>query len=1154
MSHMPLISFSAVAMLCMGLVTAAIAGGRPMPPGNVDDNIALGKTYTMSPAPNYPLCSDSPGDATQLTDGYNYAGTSSLWVQLSTVGWAWLSTTPAITIDLGVVQPIKGVSFYTAARGNAGVYWPSAINLEVSNDNINYYSIGDLVSLNNIENGAPPPPDNTNRLYCFRTNTLTAHGRFVRLTVTPSGSSVFVDEIKVIRGSNSLLGQNIALNKTYTLSSPPNYPYCTDAGDSTQLTDGNYTSGFSFWTQLSTVGWNYLCVNANWISIDIDLGQIQPIEGISFNTAGGFAGVLWPWAISVLVSDDGVNYYNAGELVTLSSEHGQPPQYGYLVRSYWTDRLATHGRYVKIIPSFIYFVFVDEIEVYQGSNGMLAQPSRGTAASDITDYVKKNQNRGGIARRIVLDAQDVQAQTDAQTGLAQAVRDQINSLLSTSLNELVYLPDSDPATFQAVLPLSYDMNYPTQNITHARVFRALAKLRQAQGETSLSAWQASSQWDPISPTQTYTAGSPAITVRMLQNEYRSAAFNLSNPTDNDLTVNLNIQGLPGGTNPSYIMVHEVAWTDTKYVAWAFNPIASALPVAAGNTSGFTVSIPSGMIRQVWLTFHPTITNPGTYSGTIVADSTAGTVNIPIVFQLSCLGFPAQPSLGLGGFDYTNCDAYAGMTLQNRDAFIAHLREHFVNTTWGTTEVMPNPAAFTSFDAWAARWTGIRNYQIFLAIGNTFNGYTIGTPEFNNAIAVWINAYVAHWQGMGLNLNQIALLLVDEPWTAAQADTTIAWANAIHAVQPNLKIWSDPSFSDPFVSYAQSMFQSVDIICPNRQFFIGWDETYRDAFRQQRAAGKTLNFYSCIGPASVLDPYSYYRLQAWTCMKENATAMHYWAFGDEKDCWNEYNLFKENNYSPFFLNATTVTAGKPMEAIREGVEDYEYLVMLKNMIIYWQGQPNPPSLTAAIALRDSVADAVLNATGADQFYWTDTKDRGIADQTRIEILDMLEALSPQTGANIAQGKTYTLSPSPNYPYCTDAGDATQLTDGIYTAGNLWTQLSTVGWVWPSSTPTIIIDLGAIQPIKGVSYNTAGGVAGVQWPTAIDMFISNDGANYSSIGDLAAISNSEHSDAPAYGTYAVHRYWTTQLATYGRYVKIQIIQSPFVFVDEIEVYKN
>ena len=64
----------------------------------------------------------------------------------------------------------------------------------------------------------------------------------------------------------------------------------------------------------------------------------------------------------------------------------------------------------------------------------------------------------------------------------------------------------------------------------------------------------------------------------------------------------------------------------------------------------------------------------------------------------------------------------------------------------------------------------------------------------------------------------------------------------------------------------------------------------------------------------------------------------------------------------------------------------------------------------------------------------------------------------------------------------SGDGVQLvTDGLYTEGYFWTQLSTVGW--QEKKPVIVtIDLGAVRPIRGVSFSTAGGFADVRWPLA------------------------------------------------------------------------
>ena len=53
----------------------------------------------------------------------------------------------------------------------------------------------------------------------------------------------------------------------------------------------------------------------------------------------------------------------------------------------------------------------------------------------------------------------------------------------------------------------------------------------------------------------------------------------------------------------------------------------------------------------------------------------------------------------------------------------------------------------------------------------------------------------------------------------------------------------------------------------------------------------------------------------------------------------------------------------------------------------------PALAHAKTLMTGAANRVLDAPGAEKLYWTDPKDRTIADVVRVEILDALEALAP-----------------------------------------------------------------------------------------------------------------------------------------------------------------
>lgn len=88
-------------------------------------------------------------------------------------------------------------------------------------------------------------------------------------------------------------GENIALAKPYTLWSQPSYPYCSDADDRIQLTDGKSTKEY-FWTQQGTVGWSHPAYSL----VTVDLGPFDfprqttlHIGGWSYTNGGGTYGI-----------------------------------------------------------------------------------------------------------------------------------------------------------------------------------------------------------------------------------------------------------------------------------------------------------------------------------------------------------------------------------------------------------------------------------------------------------------------------------------------------------------------------------------------------------------------------------------------------------------------------------------------------------------------------------------------------------------------------------------------------------------------------------------------------------------------------------------------------------------------------------------------
>lgn len=170
--------------------------------------------------------------------------------------------------------------------------------------------------------------------------------------------------------------------------------------------------------------------------------------------------------------------------------------------------------------------------------------------------------------------------------------------------------------------------------------------------------------------------------------------------------------------------------------------------------------------------------------------------------------------------------------------------------------------------------------------------------------------------------------------------------------------------------------------------------FAEFYLDQQRRGRTLQLYSCSGPARLLDPYAYYRLQAWQCWQIKATGSFFWAFGDNgrASSWNEYAAVA-GPFTPLFLDDQSVTPAKQMEAIRESIEDYEYFVMLDWMTKTAAARGNRvPAVAKAQELLRQGADQVLAAEGAEKLNWLAPKDRTRADSVRVELLKAMAELS------------------------------------------------------------------------------------------------------------------------------------------------------------------
>ena len=808
------------------------------------------------------------------------------------------------------------------------------------------------------------------------------------------------------------LRTNVALGKTYvfnkstqTTAFTPNYGHSMDEADAIQLTDGKYsdTDGGDknlFWTQKTTVGWWRQPV----VIFTIDLEQVEPISGLSYSTAGQPGNLAWPVAISMFLSYNGAEFYYVGNVVHLSAKRGAPKDEGYSTHRYIADNLATKGRYVRLVirAGAGGGTFCDEIEVYHGPASLLEQNREAKPLTQVKDMEALSLGLltdAGARMRMRYDLAVMRKRVEASE-LASNEKAALLQRLDVLAPQINTFPKINEKGFRATVPL---------NGLHTQILRINAPLLRHRDLPPLLIWQ-NNQWDPLEPLQAPNerhAPLSKIKVAMMNNEYRSAAFNLTNTTDRPQVATIRIEELPGGTNPDYVTVHQVEFVDTL----ERKVIADPLTLAPKTDDGYVIDLPSGLTRQVWLSIHPQDLKPKTYSGrvSIHMNPLGRSGKIQFTLRLSPIRFPKQPTLSLYMWDY----AHGGQFGEATDAAIADMRTHYLDSAWGNDDVVPSVKPsdvddegnlltapdFSSFDDWIKLWQGqgIRHYLIgFHGSRKDFAGKRIGTPAVQRAVSQWATAWADHNQTLGLKPGQVAVNISDEPRKPEDAQRIVLWAKAIKAGTSDILIFIDPA--KPVAEWhadARDMLAISDILCPHLS---GYSETLPQSgaiYDSLQALGKKFWFYSYNAPATLMDPYDYYRLHAWYSWKYGATGVgfrYYYSYGGSS-AWNPY-LAMRTSFTPVYISDTDVTSGKHWEAVREGIEDYEYLCMLRDRIA--QLQANRKAAAEVAQAQKVLSDALQQVVPGDYSQkkasqWGTEEDRSVADMARLEILEALERL-------------------------------------------------------------------------------------------------------------------------------------------------------------------
>ncbi len=761
----------------------------------------------------------------------------------------------------------------------------------------------------------------------------------------------------IMSGQRAARAENVAAGKHYTLSPAPNYDRCTDAGDTSQLTDGQSGTG-ALWLQQSAVGWS----QHSRPTVTIDLEQSVPIERVCFNTVGGGnSGVFFPTVAVVLVSYDGNTFCLAGAVGTgpLQQDGKQTITHKYELKG-----LKCRGRYVRLaFQPEERFLFLDEIEVYQGAAKQMAK-----AGPPVTEERLNELMQAGIAARwLTSEWLDVKEQISKLSGdtPAAGVAENIVKLNGAVLG----LDVTNQAAIQGV-QLEY-------NLLRAQVARQTFKTDVVC--QVIDPW--SEMRGSLFPT-TMPKDSQRIDLATWQDGHEAGSLLLANLKPTEARVRVRVTPLKNDAG------QETSWNNRLWLREAMSlPVRLGYRVfdplvllGAGDENQAELVIPPGQARVLWVGLQASRLEPGRYRASveITSNGTASVSPIPLSLNVAPLRMPISEGLAMNTCHW---DYLLGWNAPPEAA--QDLRAHGTNMFILHPESLPNPVLnndrtrlesvdFTKFDEGLARiGTPVPRWHSVFWGANGLKLFDFTKPAEKGLFKQWIVAWVDHLKQKGIGPDQFFFYPVDELITEQMVEI----ARLIKQVDPRLQVYCNQLNADP--ALIERIGPYIDTWCAYYRYFTqDLSPAQREAFKavQQKQHPRFWS-YACDGPSKSLSPDTYYRRYSWLAFNHNADGAGFWCYADGDGGWDDYQggvqygmVYYSRSAPSGIPRNEVIVPSRRWEAWRQAVEDFQYLHELKQAIeSHRTSGDDAATLESTQRVLDQSVQTVLADTGGAQRY-------------------------------------------------------------------------------------------------------------------------------------------------------------------------------------------
>lgn len=666
--------------------------------------------------------------------------------------------------------------------------------------------------------------------------------------------------------------QNLALHKSYALSSLPNYKYTAASSDKTSLTDGIYTNDH-FWTTPTTVGWQ----NQKEVTITIDLGSIQPIGTIIFNTVRyRDAGINFPKNIFAFLSNDNRVFHYVGDAAdTTDNVSG-----GFKMEKFFLKHINQSARYITliVIPKGLY-LFCDEIEVIRNDLGSFSTI------------------KGSIMK------EDLGAATDSLI------------FLETTRNYLANTLKSLGDSSISVGKNNFRINHLEPQITYKNILRnQLLSVKDSIGQ--INAWSLKAKynqpylikrfnpWDSLNEFWQPTPDSSKLNYKFLveKGNVQYGSFVITNC--NAYTQEFNF--VVSNKNNSTVKV------DLFYIPFISSINLGSIPDPVIPIKK-SVSIKPGV--SLMLLFKVIGINPGA-SGSII-DIHSKFKQMKVSIKTQVVDLKTNSDLNANVWAYL----YYPQLKNRKQEVIADLESHHVNTIVIPPAILGNIESIDTSRLlnYLQYFKNIKNILLFTNFNsqaNLTNSEAFMSEKWKNSFIDWYTKVIQLIQRTNLSQSNVYVYPYDEISRNRIKDFKVLINWAKQNVQ-GIKFYA--TLNDK---------EAIDSIVPLVD--IAQIHQSAAALADLPPHSGEVWIYNTSGNATSLSPYRYYRLMAWQAFINGYKGIGFWNYSNAKNsksfsAYSDTTLPSLNTYSVVYNGlGKEIISSRRWEAFRLGIEDYSLL--------------------------------------------------------------------------------------------------------------------------------------------------------------------------------------------------------------------------------------